>query len=146
VTLLRLILPIAMCMPAIAAEGRCPWLNAATAGGVLGGPVRVTVTPGSCEFVRETNGHEIALRIEVGAVSAPHVTCGAHADPLKTIGNEALACSWEGKEGWISEQVTSRVRDQAFLVRVSTNDRSAAPKTLREKARNVAEQVAGFLF
>ena len=143
----RLILEISMCLPAIAsAEDRCPWLNAATAGGVLGGAVHATVTPASCEFVRQSGGHDLALRIEVGPVSAPHAQCGAHAEPLKAIGNEAQACAYEGKDGWIGEQVTGRVRDQAFLVRVSTNDRSAAPKTLREKARNVAEQVAGFLF
>jgi hypothetical protein len=38
------------------------------------------------------------------------------------------------------------VRDQAFLVRISSNDRSTAPKTMREKVRKVAEQVAGILF
>jgi len=137
---------LAVCLPAMAAEDQCPWLNAATAGGVLGGAVRVTVTPASCEFVRQTAGHEAVLRIEVGAASAPHAQCESHAESLKAIGNEAQACAWHGKDGWIAEQVVGRVRDQAFLVRVSTNDPSAAPKTLSEKARNVAEQVAGFLF
>jgi hypothetical protein len=143
---LRFIFAIALCVSALAAEDRCPWLNAATAGGVLGGTVHAVVTPASCEFVRQSGGHDIALRIEVGPVSAPHTQCGAKAEPLKAIGNEALACTYEGKESWMGEQVTGRVRDQAFLVRVSTNDKSAASKTLREKARNVAEQVAGFLF
>jgi len=143
---LRCMLAIVLCVPALAAQDRCPWLNAATAGGVLGGTVHAVVTASSCEFVRQSGGHDIALRIEVGPLSAPHTQCGSHAEPLKAIGNEAVACAYEGKEGWIGEQVTGRVRDQAFLVRVSTNDKSAAPKTLREKARNVAEQVAGFLF
>jgi hypothetical protein len=33
-----------------------------------------------------------------------------------------------------------------FLVRFSTSDRTAAAAPLREKARKIAEQVAGFLF
>jgi len=143
---MRLILAMALCLPAMAAEDRCIWLNAATAGGALGGTVHATVSPTSCEFIRQSGGHDFALRIEVTAISAPHAQCGQPAEQLKAIGNEALACVYEGKEGWIGEQVTGRVRDQAFLVRISTNDRTAAPKTLREKARNIAEQVAGFLF
>jgi hypothetical protein len=138
---------IAVCLPAMAgAEDRCPWLNAATAGGVLGGAVQMTVTPASCEFVRQYSGHETVLRIEVGAVNAPHAQCGSGTVALKAIGNEAMACTHQGKQGWMAEQVVGRVRDQAFLVRVGTDDPSAAAKMLREKARNVAEQVAGILF
>lgn len=146
-TSLRYVLAIAICLPALAAaEDRCPWLNAATAGGILGGPVHATVTPSSCEFVRQSSEHEAALRIEVTPVSAPHAECGTGAQALQAIGNEAVACAYEGKPGWIAEQVAGRVRDQAFLVRISTNDRSSPPPTLREKARKVAEQVAGILF
>jgi hypothetical protein len=127
-------------------EERCPWLNVATASGFLGGALHMTLTSASCEFVRQDGGHEMTLRIEVGSMSAPHAQCGSGAEPLKAIGNEALACTYEGKAGWIAEQVTGRVRDQAFLVRISSNDRSTAPKTIREKVRKVAEQVAGILF
>jgi hypothetical protein len=146
VTGLRATLAIALCLPSIAAEDRCPWLNAATAGGVLGGAVNATVTATSCEFKRQSGGHASALRIEVAATTAPHAQCGSGAEQLKAIGNEAQACSYEGKADWLSEQVVGRVRDQAFLVRIGTGDRSTSPKTLREKARNVAEQVAGILF
>ena len=135
------ILAIASCLPMLA-EDRCAWLNAATAAGVLGGEVHMTVTPDSCEFVRQ----ETSLRIEVRASSAPHAQCGSGAEPLKAIGNEAQACTYQAKSGWMAEQVVGRVRDQAFLVRISSSDRSAAPKILREKARKVAEQVAGILF
>ena len=138
---LELILALAFCMPVLAEE-RCTWLNAATAAGVLGGEVQTTLSPGTCEFVRQ----ETALRIEVGATNAPHAKCGPGAEQLKAIGNEAQACAYRGKPGWIGEQVVGRVRDQAFLVRVSAKDQSAAPKVLREKARKVAEQVAGILF
>ncbi len=146
-TRVGLIFGIALCMAAVAAaEDRCPWLNVATASGFLGGAVHMTLTPGSCEFVRQDGGHEMALRIEVASTSAPHAQCGSGAEPLKAVGNEALACTYEGKQGWLAEQVVGRVRDQAFLVRISTNDRSTAPKTMREKVRKVAEQVAGILF
>jgi hypothetical protein len=72
------------------AEARCPWLNAATAGGVLGGNVEMTVTepvdPGpvkgvgtamysdqvrmdrfdvSCEFSRKVDSGVYSLRIQV---------------------------------------------------------------------------------
>ena len=112
----------------------------------MGGTVRTTVTATSCEFVRQSDGHEAALRIEVAAARGPHAQCGSGAEPLKAIGNEAVACGYKGKPGWTAEQVVGRVRDQAFLVRVSSDDRPAAVKVLREKARDIAEQVAGVLF
>jgi hypothetical protein len=147
VTSLKIIIALAAALPVMAAAPeRCPWLNAATAGGILGGPVRVEITPASCEFTRESGSREMVLRIEVAPTSAPHATCGAGAESLKAIGNEAHACAFSAKPGWLAEQVTGRVRDQAFLVRLSTNDASTAPKTLREKACNIAEQVAGILF
>jgi hypothetical protein len=144
-TSLRLVNPallaIAFCLPALA-EDRCTWLNAATAAGMLGGPVQMTLTAESCEFVHQ----ETSLRIEVGPTSAPHAHCGTGAEQVKAIGNEAQACAYQGKPGWIAEQVVGRVRDQAFLVRISTKDQSTASKILREKVRKVAEQVAGILF
>lgn len=139
--LLATILAVAFCLPALA-EDRCAWLNAATAAGVLGGEVQLTVTPGRCEFVRR----ETSLRIEVGAISAPHPQCRSGSEQLKAIGNQAQACAYQREPGWIAEQVVGQVRDQAFLVRISTKDQSAAPKILREKARKIAEQVAGILF
>jgi len=147
VTRLHSILAIALFLPALAAaEDLCTWMNAATAGGYLDGKVHFTVTPTSCEFVTASDGHESALRIEVQPVTAPHAQCSPSATPLKAIGNEAVACTYEGKSGWIAEQVIGRVRDQAFLVRISTNDRGAPPPILRDKVRRAAEQVAGILF
>lgn len=140
-------LAILLCLPALAAaEDGCPWLNAATAGGVLGGAVHVTVAPKSCEFVRRADGHETTLRIEVAAVSTLPAHCESGAEPLKGIGNQAAACSYQHKPGSQAEQVMGTVRDQAFLVRIATNDPSATAEMLRDKARNVAEQVAGSLF
>ena len=106
----------------------------------------MTVTPTSCEFVRQTADHETVLRIEVTAMTAPHVRCPAGSESLKAIGNEAAACAYDDKAGWSGAQVTGRVRDQAFVVRISSRDRAQASKALSEKLRGVAEQVAGILF
>jgi hypothetical protein len=67
--------------------------------------------------------------------------CHSTAVPLKAIGNEALACSDDS-----TDQIVGRVRDRAFVVRISIGNRSAKPGALSEKARKVAEQVAGILF
>lgn len=149
------------CLPSIvgAAES-CPWLNAATAGGVLGGTVTgVTVKrakagdDASCNFTRREGSLVLDLRIETITMSLPArdfapyaARCGHGALPLKAIGNEALACSDEGDRNLLAEQVVGRVRDRAFLVRIGTNDHSVQRSALRDKARFVAEQVAGTLF
>lgn len=69
-------------------------------------------------------------------------TCGNDKVSLRAIGNEALACD-SGKN---SEQVVGRVRDRAFLVRVTTNDTATDRATLRESAKTAAEIVSGNLF
>jgi hypothetical protein len=144
---LRIILLLATSLPASCES--CPWLNAATAAGVLGGPVNATVSrtnkntdDANCDFIRQEGPLEYGLRIEVGTA----VQCRDNATPLRAIGNEAMACSYDGKKGQLAEQVVGHVRDRAFLIRTSTNDRSVRSSVLREKARKVAEQVAGTLF
>ena len=146
------------CLPALAgAAETCPWLNAATAGGVLGGPVtEVRVaraksgTDATCVFVRQP-GTFSELRVEVDTMRSPKDfasftgRCHTARTPLHAIGNEAVACPDEAA-GAPAEQVIGRVRGRAFVVRLSAGDRSARAEDLREKARNVAEQVAGALF
>ena len=124
-----------------AAESRCPWLNAATAAGVLGGSVEMSVTSTSCEFSRAG----AVLRIEVTAASTPAARCGPDSEPLKGIGNQAYSCEYKGKPGWIAEQVVGTVRDQAFVVRISTTGR-VMDSSLREKTLKIAGQVTGILF
>jgi hypothetical protein len=148
-------------VPATCAANRtCPWLNAATASGVLEGPVVASVTDSdrnkddaTCEFIRREGSVVVGLRIEVETMKDPTrdfapftAQCGLDAAPIKAIGNEATVCSRHGKKGQLSEQVVSRVRDRAFVVRVSSNASGAAASTLRAAAQRVAEQVAGFLF
>lgn len=127
-------------------------MNAATAAGVLGGDVTESVTKNredaACEFIRS----EARLSIEVKTMSDPAkeypayaARCGGHAAPLRAIGNEAVACTAKGEKGWTVGQVVGRVRKQAFVIRVSAAG-GQSKEALSEKARDVAEQVAGDLF
>ena len=127
-------------------------MNAATAAGVLGGGVTESVTKnhddGGCEFVRSG----ARLSIEVKTMSDPAkefpayaARCRGHAAPLRAIGNEAVACTEKGEKGWTVGQVVGRVRKQAFVIRVSAAGR-LSKEALTDKARDVAEQVAGNLF
>jgi hypothetical protein len=77
------------------------------------------VTATGCTFVRNS----VELRIEA---IKDFKSC-ASAAPLKAIGTEAFTCS---------DGVVFRVREQMFAVRIKD----------REKARKVAESVAGSLF
>jgi hypothetical protein len=156
-----ILLAVPLLLPAISlAAEMCPWLNAATAGGVLGGAVSMTVSrrdsnkdDANCDFVRKQGAAMYELRIKVQTMgeavkefASYKAQCGSAATPLKAIGNEAVACSLDDKNGHRTAQVVSRVRDRAFLVSVSTTDSSITLASLSQKARNVAEQVAGNLF
>ncbi len=124
----------------------CPWMNAATAAGILDGAVDLTAaSPMACEFVRRKSPAYV-LRIEVGGRIPVHDKCASHATPLKAIGNEAMACAVKGKDGQRIERVVGRVREQGFMIRISTDEHSATEASLLEKSRRAAEQVAGNLF
>jgi hypothetical protein len=115
------------------AENSCPWLNSATAAGVLGGPVTASVSPAVCEFVHDQTTLHIEVRVKPASIAAK---CESPATPLRAIGNEAVACSVSGRE-----MVIGRVRDQRFVVWIQSTD-----PAVRTRARSVAEQVAGSLF
>jgi len=143
-----------------AATQPCPWLNAATAAGVLEGPVTVSVTyfdqentDAACEFTAKGDHTVRKLRIEVQTMKDfahdfPRylAKCGQDAKPLRAIGNEAILCTMSRKTNQVAEQVVSRVRERAFIVDVLSNDPAAKPDAIRDKTRKIAEQVAGFLF
>jgi hypothetical protein len=138
---MRYVALVVLMAAACRADDSCPFLNAATADGVLGGEVTSHVTGNLCVFAHASS----QLRIEVQTVSLPHKSkCEPNPTSLKAIGNEAFACSIDGKNGTISEQITGRVRDRAFFILLTSNNIVRA--ALREKARSVAEQVAGILF
>ena len=65
---------------------------------------------------------------------------------LPAIGNEAIMCRIPGYDKQVAEQVVSRVRERAFTVGVLSNEPAAERDAMRDKARKIAEQVAGFLF
>lgn len=145
---------------ALAVAQPCPWLNAATAAGVLEGPVSVSVTyfdqentDAACEFTTKGNRSVRTLRIEVQTMKdLTHdfprylAKCGQDAKPLRAIGNEAILCTMPRKANQVAEQVVSRVRERAFIVAVLSSDPTAKPDAVRDKTRKIAEQVAGFLF
>jgi hypothetical protein len=123
-------------------------MNAATAGGILGGTVTAQDSGhGSCAFQRPG----AQLRIEVVAAEGPGhfarlaASCGSKAMPLKAIGNEAVVCV-AADNAERAAHVVGRVRDRVFTIAIESSDASLTEQGLREKARAAAEQVAGNLF
>ncbi len=183
-TLRPILLIVFLVFPALCrANETCLWLNAATAGGVLGGAVTATVShpkallpkaqtanakssagplsadpevagyagngmdDADCAFFRQPPAAG-ALHIAVRTMTASpkefasyKLGCGPHAVPITAIGNEAFACTLNH-----SEQVIGRVRERAFILRLSIADPSMTPAQLRENAQKAAEIVAGNLF
>jgi len=143
------------------AQAKCPWINEATARGILGGDVTLTAKVGDrgegiCEYSRQQGAVVRQLRVAVNImtdISKQFPTylaqCPLKSNPLRAIGNEAVACSSEGKGRASAEVVVGRVRDQAFVVSLTSrsgDDPSMTPEKRRQKVNLVAEQVAGILF
>jgi hypothetical protein len=140
----------------------CPWLNVATASGVLRsseGGTMATLAKGSredCSFVYHDANASRELRITMDEVQASSQAmasykahCSGEAAPLRAIGNEAVMCAADIKGQVEGEQIIGRVRDQVFTVTITTstrNDPSMSRDDLKEKTRNIAEQVAGAMF
>jgi hypothetical protein len=111
---------------------------------------------GVCEFSRQQGALIHHLRISVDIMTEiPKqfptylAQCRSKAMPLPAVGNEAVMCSIQGKGNKYAESVVGRVRDQAFVVSVTSsvqNDPSMTQEMRREKVNLVAEQVAGILF
>lgn len=147
-------------MPSICqGQSKCPWMNEATAQGILGGPVtvraNVTKGEGDCEFLRRQGSVVYRLHISIHIIAnvakqfpAYLAQCGAKPTPLSTIGNEAVRCDAQRK-GQFTTSVVGRVRDQVFIVSLGSSlqsDPSMPEESRREKVTLVAEQVAGILF
>jgi hypothetical protein len=144
----------------VLAEVPCPWLNSATAAGVLGGEVQANVTAltpqgdTTCDFKRTEHSSVSSLTIAVHTMALPSkdfasylARCTGTPVSLKAIGNEAIQCVQNNGSG--GEQIIGRVRDRAFVIdlkRGSPGQRSSTASGLSEEARNVAEQIAGALF
>jgi hypothetical protein len=149
------------CARAESEQGHCAWLNAATASGFLNGPVTLDVRAasddqGTCVFTdQKTAKGSATLRIMVEplkevahAVASHESSCTSASVPIKGIGNEAVSCSAD--VGYSrGEQVIGRVRDRLFIVTVSSTiakDPAMTRPLLQQKARDIAEQIAGVLF
>lgn len=132
-------------------------MNNATAGGILGGKVQVSVVSGpansgdgTCEFTRESGAAMLRIQIKTmanwRAEYPPFVSqCGPNPTVLRGIGTEAVGCSGTAKDGKLYHQILSRIRERSLLIRVASSDQQAAP-ALSEQARKAGEMVAGFLF
>ncbi|MGA2653954.1 MAG: hypothetical protein ABSF28_25825 [Terracidiphilus sp.] len=150
-------------LPAVGhATNNCPWLNEATAGGLLGGDaVGITTDaaagqPTVCTFTQQETGVTRTLRITVEIAPEPHQrmsaiaeVCGADVTPIKAIGNEALVCTADDRKGGVGERVVGRVRDQVFTITIASTlkvDPILNRDALKAKIYTAAEQVAGNLF
>ena len=154
---------ICLMLPAASsAENNCPWLNEATAGGLLGGDATgVKTDPGSgqptvCTFTQQGTGVTRTLRVIVEIAPEPHArmsavaqVCGADVLPIKAIGNEALVCTADDRKGGVGERVVGRVRDQVFTITIASTlkvDPILNRDALKARIYTAAEQVAGNLF
>ena len=142
------------------AETSCPWLNNATAVGVLGGSASLTVQSTavageSClfQYQKKTTVYDLQIVVQEidpsarGMIPAPS-HCLSKAISLKGIGNEAIICAVDFSF-FHGERVTGRVRDKKFVVRLGSNmkkDPAMTDEMLQLKAKLIAEQVAGSLF
>lgn len=138
----------------------CSWINAGTAGGVLGGSVNATVThsqknanDATCDFTGRRGAVEYELHVDVATMTSPQheftayaAQCKSDSTPLKAIGTEAVICSSDAKPGQLSERVVGRVRTQVFIIWINTSNPSETRASIEDKARRVAEHVAGNLF
>lgn len=119
----------------------CPWLNDATASGILESAAAATQVKNACEFKAKTG----ELRIEVSAMPdaerrfvALKKKCKSNR-PLQAIGNEAFECS-RGN----AELVIGRVRNQVFTITLTM--KGYKKEVLLEKVRLIAQEVSGAMF
>lgn len=140
----------------------CPWLNVATATGVLRSSENSSMAAlaeggkAACDFTYHDAIASRELKItveEVGdaqkTMAAYKTRCGSSVTPLRGIGNEAVTCAVDSRGTHYGQHVIGVVRDQIFTVTLITNKKNdpVMPReALKEKSRNISEQVAGALF
>lgn len=123
----------------------CPWINPGTVGGILGREVETKVTQNRCVF-EHRGGDKLSVEVETMTDPRTQFTkylsgCKSKPVPLRAIGNETVACS--ARHAGLA---IGRVRDHAFVIRVTTNDRGATKEGMESKAEEAARHVAGNLF
>jgi hypothetical protein len=145
---------VVLCAAALCRGDECPWLNAATAAGVLGDAVQTKTgkARSSCDFSL-LRSHRDRVRIQVTLLgdaatwrARSALTCPASEQrDLRAMGNEAAACT-SNQRGRLISEVAGRVRNQAFRITIEMRDNGMTSDRVAEKARFVAEQVSGNLF
>lgn len=148
---------------AVFAANNCPWMNEATASGLLGGDSVGAYTAGAsdrpavCTFTQSAADVTRTLKITIEiAREDPHArlvksetACGSSPFPLKAIGNEAVACAIEEQPKIRGARSVGRVRDQIFEILITTSrldDPILTRDALRIRINTAAEQVSGNLF
>ncbi len=133
-----------------AVQVACPWLTQGTAAAALGGNVSVTASvsesgEGVCKFIRQ-QGPANLLEIEVR--KAVLASCPPGSLQLKGIGNQAELCKRPGSSGVNVEMLSSRVRDQYFILTLTSHltPKEKTAELPEQPLENVAEQVAGNLY
>lgn len=140
----------------------CPWLNVATASGVLrsseNSPMATLAQSSAalCSFEYREASVFRQLLITVEQTQNPSLVlktqeeqCKSKASPLQAIGNEAVACTVRDGGKISGDLIVGRVRDQIFTVKLTTNtenDPSMVAEAIESKTHMIAEQVAGALF
>jgi hypothetical protein len=150
-------------LPALCrAANNCPWINEATASGLLGGGAVGAMAesaagqPVVCTFTQqdERGKRTLSVAVEIAADAHARVVtiaeiCGANAVPVRAIGNEALLCAADENKNQIGERMIGRVRDQVFTITIGTtlkDDPILTRDELKSRIRVAAEQVSGNLF
>ncbi|MBS1805839.1 MAG: hypothetical protein JST28_21060 [Acidobacteria bacterium] len=144
------------------ADNACPWMNEASASGLLGGEAvgsyqaaPQTGGAATCTFTQRDDKVTRTLVIQVTTTpdAAEHLRtarkiCTSDPLPLQAIGNEATECA-ANVRGQSGEQVLGRVRDQLFMIRISSSrkdDPVLTRSALKTMVSSAAELVAGNLF
>lgn len=158
-----LLLSLALTASALARAENCAQLNAATAGGLMGVDASLKLehmgtTDTVCTFTPRQAQSAAELQIAVHSLTKIHddfkqyeQLCKADALTLRAVGNEAIECSSHASNGARVETVVGRVRDRAFVLTWTIPDPETGANALpqevvRERMRNIAEQVAGSMF
>lgn len=151
-----------LAQPAARAEKNCPWMNEATAAGLIGEDTSgmyhaEPAKPALCTFAERANKPMRTFQISIETALDGHNqylaalwrACGSASTPLSAIGNEAAICTRERHGNVVEALAVGRVRDQIFTVTLGTSvkdDTVLTPAMLKMKISIAAEQVSGNLF
>ena len=113
-------------------------MTEATATKIVGAQTGLFLTSSSCEFKHDKDYLRIAIESQT-LRSAIASQCKSGTEPVKGVGNEAVAC-----DGAASEQlVVGRVREKVFTLRLEA---AFTRDLLRAKVSAAAEIVSGNLY